>query len=173
VSENTLMLSLMRSARIAAYGYGGGYGPGMSSDTGLELGRELTFHYALAPHAGSWQQARVFRHGMEFNNPLFCVKTEPHPGPLPKRWEGLTVSPANLVLSAFKPGRDGSTIVRVYEAAGIATAGAVITCQSPLRAAQAANLMEDTGSDLAVAPENQVRLDFAPFEIKTLKLKVQ
>lgn len=173
VSENTLMLSLMRSARIAAYGYGGGYGPGMSSDTGLELGRELTFHYALAPHAGSWQQARVFRHGMEFNNPLFCVKTEPHPGPLPKRWEGLTVSPANLVLSAFKPGRDGSTIVRVYEAAGIATAGAVITCKAPLRAAQAANLMEDTGSDLAVASENQVRLDFAPFEIKTLKLKVQ
>ena len=36
-SESTMMVSLMRSARIASYGYGGGYERGMSSDTGLML----------------------------------------------------------------------------------------------------------------------------------------
>ncbi len=35
---------------------GGGYGPGMTSDTGLELGRQLSFDYALVPHAGDWRQ---------------------------------------------------------------------------------------------------------------------
>ncbi len=42
-----MMLSLMRSTRIVAYGFGGGYEPGMTSDTGLELGQALDFDYAL------------------------------------------------------------------------------------------------------------------------------
>ena len=41
VSDGTMMLSLARSTRIQAYGYGGGYEPGMSSDSGYELGKEL------------------------------------------------------------------------------------------------------------------------------------
>ena len=40
-SDSTMMLSLMRSARIASYGYGGGYERGMSSDTGLMVDREI------------------------------------------------------------------------------------------------------------------------------------
>jgi len=42
-----------------AYGFQGGYEPGMSSDSGLELGKELTFDYALVPHTGDWRQAAV------------------------------------------------------------------------------------------------------------------
>ena len=40
VANGTLMLSLMRSARIQAYAFHGGFEPGVSSDGGLEIGNE-------------------------------------------------------------------------------------------------------------------------------------
>ena len=46
-------------------------GRGVSSDTGLELGKRLTFHYALVPHSGDWRQAEIFREGIEFNHPAY------------------------------------------------------------------------------------------------------
>ena len=80
VADGTMMLSLARSTRIQAYGYGGGYEPGMSSDTGFELGKELTFDYALVPHAGDWREAGVYRDGLEFNHPLLAHTAAVHRG---------------------------------------------------------------------------------------------
>ena len=123
VAEDTLLLSLMRSARITAYAYHGGFEPGVSSDSGLSVGKSLTLHYALAPHAGDWREAGIYRAGLEFNNPLIARKVAKHSGILPKRWGFLEVSHLNVVTSALKPGPDGSVILRVYEASGRATAG--------------------------------------------------
>ena len=80
VADGTMMLSLARSTRIQAYGYGGGYEPGMSSDSGYELGKELTSEYALVPHPGDWRQAGVYRDGLEFNHPLLAQTVTSHPG---------------------------------------------------------------------------------------------
>ena len=49
VADGTLLLSLMRSARISDYPFSA-VTTGSSSDLGLELGQERTFHYALVPH---------------------------------------------------------------------------------------------------------------------------
>src|SRR5262249_47842116 len=117
-TDGTLMVSLLRSHTLGAYGFGGGYEPGMSSDSGLQLGKERTLHYALVPHTGDWRDAGVYRDGMEFNNPLVCYKVRPHAGPLPKRWGLVEVSHPNIVVSALKPGRDGKIILRLYEASG-------------------------------------------------------
>src|SRR5207253_10394475 len=73
-SDGTLMLSLMRSTRIQAYGIGGGF-EGQSSDSGLELGKELTFRYSLLPHTGDWRSAILPACGLEFNNPLLVRNT--------------------------------------------------------------------------------------------------
>ena len=70
VADGTLMLSLLRSARISAYPFIGGFEPGESSDLGLELGVERTFDYALVPHSGDWRDAAVYKAGAEFNHPL-------------------------------------------------------------------------------------------------------
>ena len=51
------MLSLLRSSRIQSYGIGGGF-EGQGSDSGLEVGKELTLHYALVPHIGLRLQYR-------------------------------------------------------------------------------------------------------------------
>ena len=116
----------MRSARIASYGYGGGYERGMSSDTGLMVDREIEFDYAVVPHTGDWRQAEVYRDGLEFNNPLLCQKAGIHKGKLPKTWGLMEVSKPNVVITAVKQAKDGSTIVRLYEASGNATTGVTV-----------------------------------------------
>lgn len=169
-SDSTMMLSLMRSARIASYGYGGGYERGMSSDTGLMLDRQIEFDYALFPHTDNWQQSEVYRHGLAYNNPLLCQKSSIHGGKLPNTWGLLEVSKSNVVITALKQGSDGSTILRLYEASGNATLGVTIRSKVKIRSANEASLIEETGSELKVLKDT-VQFDLGPYEIKTFKFR--
>ena len=171
VSEDTLILSLMRSHTIGGYGFGGGFEPGMTSDTGYELGHPLTFRYALVPHAGSWSNALIPHAGLEFNQPLLVYKVAPHAGPLPSRWGMVQILEPNVLLTAFKPGPGGTTIIRVYESSGKATKGVHIRLAATIKTAIEANLLEDSGRTLRVQ-QNTVQFDLHPFEIKTIKLQV-
>jgi alpha-mannosidase len=170
VSDGTLMLSLLRSTQIVAYGAIGGYDPATSSDSGFELGQEREFQYSLVPHAGDWRQAGVYRDGLEFNHPLLAGTVASHPGSLPSRWGFLDVTPPNIVLSAMKPGGDGAAVLRLYEAEGRPTQ-AEIRLAPQIVAAEEVNLMEDPGRKLTAAG-NALRLAFRPFEIKTVKLRL-
>jgi alpha-mannosidase len=165
----TLMLSLMRSAKILAYAFHGGYEPGVSSDLGLELGKPMTFQYAVVPYNGGWSEAGIYRSGLEFNHPLVVRKAESHAGTLPKRWGFLTVSHGNVVTSALKPGPDGSAILRVYEAVGKSIDGVKITFSAAPVAAYDANLIEQAGAKLDVS--DGLRFNLRAYEIKTFKLQ--
>lgn len=167
IADGTIMLSLLRSTSIVAYGYGGGYEPGMGSESGLELGKTFTFDYALLPHAGDWRQAAVYREGQAFNHPLLAVTAAPHPGALPPRWGILHISHPNIVVSTFKVGEHGKMILRIYEAAGIAVDNATITFTDSLRAAEEVDLLEDRLGAVAVTG-NQIQFGLRAFEVKTL-----
>lgn len=171
VTDGTMMISLLRSTQIVAYGFGGGYEPGMSSDSGFELGKELGFDYALIPHAGDWRDAGLYRHGLEYNNPLVVRTVGGHAGPLPCRWGLLGLSHANVVLSAVRPGQDGAAVVRLYEASGQPTKGVRLRMNAKVQSAEEVNLMEDAGKGLEIR-DNAVGFDLGAFEIKTFKLKL-
>jgi alpha-mannosidase len=171
-SDDTMMVSLLRAHTLGAYGFIGGFEPGMSSDTGLEQGQERTMRYALVPHAGDWREARVYRAGLEFNHPLMCRSVLPHPGSLPKRWGLLEISHANVVLSAFRPGPSDEIVLRVYEATGRATMAVTIKLKAKLSSAHEATLLEDTVRELPVTGD-AVSIDLHPFEIKTIRLRLQ
>jgi alpha-mannosidase len=168
VADGTMMVSLLRSSRIQAYGYQGGYERGMSSDTGFQLGREFTLEYALVPHFGDWREAGVFREGLEFNNPLLAHTAAAHPGVLPDRWGFLKITPQNVVLSALKPGPGGTAVLRIYEATGTPTKASV-RLSAQVTAAEEVNLLEDSGRELTVV-DNSLQLELRAFEIKTVKL---
>jgi alpha-mannosidase len=171
VTEGTMMVSLLRAHGLGAYGFGGGYEPGMSSDSGFQLGQERTVRYALVPHAGDWCEAGVFRDGWELNHPLLCRQVHPHLGPLPRQWGLFDVSSRNVVASSLKPGRGGDLVLRVYEAAGKPAPSVKIKLHAKVLRASATNLMEDAGADLK--PENNVvRFDLHPYEIKTIRLRL-
>ena len=118
VADGVVMLSLMRSTEIVAYGIGGGY-EGQGSSSGFEVGKENTFDYALVPHAQDWVQARISQEGMSFNHPLMARSAAPHVGTLPGGWHFLDVSNPNVLVSAMKLSEDGEgAVLRVYESAG-------------------------------------------------------
>lgn len=171
VADGALILSLMRSARITSYAYSGGYEPGVSSDLGLELGVERTFEYALVPHLGGWQQAGVYRAGLEFNNPLIATIVSRHEGALPHRYGLLEVTPSNVVTSALKAGEDGGLILRVYEAAGETTTGAKVRLAHSPAAASEVNLIEEPIHKLDLQG-GTLSFDLHPYEIKTFKIEM-
>ncbi len=170
-SDGTMMVSLLRAHTLGAYGFGGGYEPGMSSDSGFQLGRERTMRYALVPHAGDWREAGIFRDGLELNHPLVCHTALPHPGSLPKRWGLLEVSSPDVVVSSLKPSRGDGVALRVYEAAGRPASGVTIKLNTKVLSARAANLLEDPGAEIN-SEGNAVRFDLHPFEIKTILLRL-
>jgi alpha-mannosidase len=172
VTDGTLMLSLLRAHTLGAYGFGGGYEPGMSSESGFQLGKKRTMRYALVPHAGDWKQAGVYRDGLEFNHPLVARVVAPHPGPLTRRWGFLNVSAPNVVISDMKPARDGGIALRLYEATGQRTEAVAVKLHAKVSSANEANLLEDMGRALSVE-DNTVRFDLHPYEIKTIILQVE
>ncbi len=171
VSGGTMLVSLLRAHSLGAYGFGGGYEPGMSSESGFQLGRERTMRYALVPHEGDWRKAGIFRDGWEFNHPLVCRAVLPHEGPLPKSWGLVEVSSPDVVVSSFKPSRDGDVALRVYEASGRGAAGVKVKLSAKILAAKEANLMEDAGVEMK-RDGDSVQFDLRPFEIKTIRLKL-
>jgi len=172
VADGTMMLSLMRCTSIVAYGFGGGYEPGMTSDSGFELGKVLGFDYALVPHASDWRHADIYREGMEFNNPLLVHTASCQPGALPSSWSFLEVSHPNVVVSALKPGENGGAVLRIYEAEGLPAERVKIRLGAQVAAAAEVNLMEDPIEKISVV-DNAVELDLGPHEIKTLRFDLQ
>jgi alpha-mannosidase len=168
-TDGTLMVSLLRAHTVGAYGFGGGYEPGMTSDTGFQLGKERTMRYALVPHSGDWREARVYRDGLEFNHPLLARVAAPHPGPLPARWGLLEISAPNVVLSDLKPARGGGIALRVYEASGDPVNAVSIKLHARIASATEANLLEDPGSPIETE-DNTIRLNLRPYEIRTVIL---
>lgn len=172
VAGGTLLLSLMRSSRITAYPFAGGYEPGTSSDLGLELGVERTFKYALVPHSGDWRAARIYKAGFEFNNPLIARVVSSHDGTLPPSWGLVEIAPANVVLTAFKPGADGGTVIRVYEAAGVETEAATIRFQPGALRVSEVDLLEKPICRITLQA-NKLAFHLRPHEIKTFKLELR
>jgi alpha-mannosidase len=171
VTDGTMLVSLLRAHTLGAYGFGGGYEPGMSSETGFQLGKERTMRYALVPHEGDWRASGVFRDGWEFNHPLVCHTVLPHEGPLPKSWGLIEVSSPDVVVTSLKPSRDGDIALRVYEASGRAAKGVTVKFSAKILSAREANLLEDAGDEIRTEGDS-VRFDLRPFEIKTIRLRV-
>jgi len=169
VHGGTLVLSLMRSTQIVAYGFGGGYEPGMTSTTGLERGKRLAFDYSLVPHEGDWRQAGVFHQGQALNQPLLARTAAGHEGSLPAQWGWAQVEPANVVVSALKTAPDGAAVLRLYEASGRATPRARVRLPEGTTKVEGANLLEEPLGELPVA-DGAITLDLGPFEIVTLRV---
>jgi len=107
------------------------------------------FAYALLPHAGSWQDARVVQRAVELNQlPVPIVETF-HGGPLPQRASWCEVDTDAVLVSVLKRAEDDDDIiVRAYEVRRSAT-HAVISLP---------------------AWDRRIEADFGPCQIRTFKV---
>jgi alpha-mannosidase len=91
---------------------------------------------------------------------------------LPARWGMLEASQSNVVISAWKPGRDSVAVVRVYEASGTPAKAVRLTFHPDISQARESNLVEDRGNELNTE-RNGFTFDLRPFEIKTFTVMLK
>ncbi|MBB6694216.1 alpha-mannosidase [Cohnella xylanilytica] len=155
VQGTTLRLSLLRA-------------PKWPDDT-ADLG-EHRFTYSLYPHEGDWRAARTVRRAAELNADAIARKALPGRGELPADGVLLPFESEHVVLDTVKPAEDGDGIVlRLYESSG-GRGRAALTWPRPFEGAFVSNALEEELEPLS--PEGgRIELVFAPFEIKTVKIK--
>lgn len=126
-----------------------------------------SFTYALYVWNGSFAESGVVREGYELNcPPLVAHGRAAAPRSL------LGVDAPNIVIETVKTAEDGSSdiIVRMYESIRMATR-CTLTTSLPVRGAAQTTMLEAPSRDLALR-EGVVELDFRPFEIKTVRLRI-
>jgi alpha-mannosidase len=143
VLDSELRLTVARSSIYADH-YGVRDDQVEFMDQGLQY-----FAYSLYPHEGGWQKSGIVRRAQELLNPAVTVLETWHKGILPLCSSFLSVSQANIIVSALKIAEDGDDlVVRCVETEGRKTEAAI---------------------DLKFAG---IRWDavFGPFEIKTFRI---
>jgi alpha-mannosidase len=130
------------------------------------------FTYALYPHEGDFVQAGVYRKGYELNVPLMLVEAqEPPASAVREPVQLVRIDHPHVMVEAVKKAEDSDhLIVRLYETAGTA-ARATIRFGLPCGLIEETDLLENP---IAVLGESgtQVELQFAPFEIKTIRAAI-
>ena len=148
VLGNTIALTLLKSALA----------PDMVADRGRQA-----FTYAFYAWNGSLAESGVVREGYDLNVPVLAAAGNAEEGSL------LTVDAPNIVIEAVKPAEDGSgdVVVRMYESKRMATRCTLRTGLE-VRGVTETDLLENETGGLR-CEDGAVRLEFRPFEIKTLR----
>lgn len=152
IHDNVMRLSLLKSATD----------PDRYADQGEHL-----MTYSLLPHRGDWRTG-VIREAYELNNPLILRRLQGGTGSASPH-ALVSVDQPNIVIETVKLAEDGNgLIVRMYEdhrSRGTVT----LTTGFNLAEAHHTNLLEVNEVALETSG-NQVRLNFRPYEIITVRL---
>ncbi len=151
VEGSTIKLTLLR-APIA---------PDPQADRGLQI-----FTYAIYPWVGPLAQSRLIQEGYELNVPPLVI-----PGDAGEASFFQIASP-NILLETLKLAEDGSNdlILRLYESLHTSTQ-CMLTTTLPVSHAFQTNLLEIDMKPLKISA-GHIALDFRPFEIKTIRLRL-
>ncbi len=151
VYENSINLTLLKSALA----------PDMYADKGIQ-----EFTYSIYLWEGSLSESGIVREGYELNCP-----------PLVKLGEAgrrslFSVDKDNIIIDTVKFAEDGSgdIIIRMYESMHMSSKCSLSTSVN-FESAVGTNMMEKPEENL-INDEKTINLDFRPFEIKTVKLKL-
>lgn len=133
------------------------------------------FTYSLYPHLGDHIEGNVIHAGYELNAPL-CAFPIIYPslkaskGTLPKEASFFKVDRPNIIIESVKKAEDSDDIIiRLYESEHRRCRAKVQFGFSVVKIEEV-DLMENTINSINLNSSNTVKLNFHPFEIKTLKL---
>ena len=135
--------------------------PDMTADQGVQ-----EFTYALYVWNGPFADSGVVREGYDLNVP---VLTAPGDGGTASLF---AVDADNVIIEAVKPAEDGSpdVVVRLYEAKRMATR-CVLSTTLPVEEVCLTDMLEAV-QDVIDCNNGEVALDFRPFEVKTVRLRL-
>jgi alpha-mannosidase len=151
VLSNSINLTLLKSALA----------PDMQADRGKQ-----SFTYAFFVWNGNFSDSDVVRKAFELNCPVHMVTGNSSSVSL------FTIDNTNVIIDTVKAAEDqtGDIIVRLYESKHTTTRCKLSTCL-PVHHAEQTDMLEQFQHNLVVV-NNQLELDFRPFEVKTVRLKL-
>jgi alpha-mannosidase len=140
--------------------------PDPEADMGLHR-----FTYVLLPHYGPYNYAGVVQAAYALNAPLRSVSLDPTPGINGALPPFVHCDDRNIVIETVKKSEDGGDlIVRMYECHN-SRGSAEFSCIREPKSAFLCDLEENAISEMEVV-DGQVRFDYKPFEIITIRVKV-
>ncbi len=162
LSEYGMGISLLSDCKYGVSCQGGRMGitlhkSGTHPDARGDNG-ESFFRYAIYPHEGALSMDTV-RAAYSFNYSPIHTAHKNLSMPYSLKGEG------TVVLETVKFGEDGGTVLRLYEAMGATSS---VTLSAEGGEISECNILEDEKSLLGIG---EATLTFAPFEIKTVKIK--
>jgi len=156
VRDNVIRMTVLRAPKT----------PDPTAD--VNMTHKLT--YSLLPHTGSFTNG-VIRQAYQLNVPVTAMTTTANTGKLGSRNSFFEITGENVIIETIKKAEDSdAVIVRLYEAHGSRGARTLST-SLPVKKVIETNLMEKEEARLAIK-EGKIKLDFKPFQIRTLKLMV-
>lgn len=167
---NAIAVTLLRCVGRLS---GGGDTPTAIPTPGAQCIGKYRFEYAILPHRGSWQNARVWEQARQHNVPLIYRQTGAHEGDLPPETSFVVVTPSELVVSAIKKAEErDSLLVRLYNITD------EIIHQGQVKVADAVschvvNLNEEPSNELVMETDGSVLLDVLPKKIVTLEFRLR
>lgn len=171
VANNKILLSVMKCTSFVSYGNCGGFSADNSSDGGHEINVPHTFHYAVAPHKGSWREALLHRQGAEFNHPLTVCKAASHAGSLPGSHSFVGIDNNQVMLSAVMA-RENGLVIRVYEATGQPAKHVKLTLDTAPLEVSETNMLEEPLAEFepVIIDGMTVVFDLKPYEVRTFNI---
>lgn len=154
IHDSVIRLTLLKS----------GVFPNPDADQG-----EHTFTYSLLPHEGDFRTGKVVQEAYDLNCPLVGTPVE---GSGLQSYSFLEIKEENILSDTVKLSEDGTGIVvRFYETYGKRTNAHVTFSGTEGARYVECNCMEEELGGIS-AEEGHLTLSFKPYEIKTIKLKL-
>jgi len=149
VEGNSINLTLLRSTLA----------PDMNADKGVQ-----EFTYSFYCWNGAFKDSGLVRSAYELNMPATIASGSS------ERKSLFSLSADNVVIETVKPAEDGSgdVVVRLYESGRTSTSCEIRT-ELPFKKLVETDMLENRTGDLK-ASNGMFRLDFRPFEIRTVRL---
>lgn len=163
ISETYFGLTLINDCKYGFFCNGGTFGLnlfkcGVRPDPMGDKGKRC-FSYALLPHSGGFSAKNVVQPAYAFNYaPVYATAEN----------RLLQIEEPNIICETLKHGEDGDIIARLYESDCAAT-NATIHFNSAYEITQT-DILENNISATEIA--SKIELQFKPFEIKTLRIKL-
>lgn len=128
-----------------------------------------SFTFTIYPHTGDWKAAGTVKKAYQLNNPMIAVCKESANGSLTASYSQVSVDKENIRVEVVKEAMDSEAVViRMYECYN-RRSEAEITFARPIKSIYECNMLEE--NDISIAfQKNSAKLQFKPYEIKTLKV---
>jgi len=142
--SDILTLTLFRAMQLRRWPEG----TGEAQWAGAQQLGQLTVRYAIYPHAGGWQEGKLWQAYRDFSRPLVC--SEMIGAVRTGRESLLALDAADLEVACVKKAeRENGLVVRLWNPTGAAQEGK-LTLGLPFKSAVTTNLNEDPRTDDAV-----------------------